>query len=110
LLMYDGALRFMHQARAGFALPEDNLQRIEIINTALLRAQAVITELRANLDPGAGGEIAANLDRLYDYHLRRLTQSNLRKDEAPLIEVEQLVHTLRDAWAEMLRTSEVRVA
>jgi len=110
LLMYDGALRFMAQARAGFALPEDNPRRIETIHTALLRAQAILSELRANLDMEAGGDIAANLDRLYDYHLRRLFECNLRKDEAPLIEVENLVRTLRDAWAEMLRSNENRVA
>ncbi len=110
LLMYDGCLRFMAQARAGFALPEDNPRRIETIHTALLRAQAILSELRANLDMEAGGDIAANLDRLYDYHLRRLFECNLRKDEAPLIEVEGLVRTLRDAWAEMLRSNENRVA
>jgi len=110
LLMYDGSLRFMAQARAGFALPEDTPRRIETINTALLRAQAVLSELRANLDMEAGGEIAANLDRLYEYHLRRLFECNLHKNEAPLIEVEGLVRTLRDAWAEMLRTREGRAA
>ncbi len=110
LLMYDGALRFMAQARAGFALPEENPRRIETIHTALLRAQAILSELRANLDMEAGGDIAANLDRLYDYHLRRLFECNLRKDEALLIEVETLVRTLRDAWAEMLRSNETHVA
>ena len=40
LLMYDGAQRFMAQARAAFALPERTPRRIENINTALLRAQA----------------------------------------------------------------------
>jgi len=110
LLMYDGALRFMTQARAAFALPEDNLSRIQSINTALLRAQAVIAELRANLDFKAGGELATSLDRLYDYHLRRLQEANLRKDEAPLIEVERLVRSLREGWAEMLLGSEAKVA
>ncbi len=110
LLMYDGALRFMAQARAGFALPEDSPRRIESIHTALLRAQAIIAELQANLDLKAGGEIAANFDRLYDYHLRRLYEANIRKDEAPLIEVEGLIRILRDSWAEMLRTRESMVA
>jgi flagellar secretion chaperone FliS len=108
LLMYDGALRFMSQARAGFALPEETPRRIEIINTALLRTQAIITELRSDLDLQAGGEVAANLDRLYDYHLRRLFEANIRKDELPLIEIEGLVRVLREAWADMLHASEAR--
>jgi len=110
LLMYDGALRFMAQARAGFATPEEDFSRIQKINTALLRAQAVIAELRANLDMKAGGDLAANLDRLYDYYLRRLQEANIRKDEAPVIEVERLVRTLREGWAEMLFNREAKVA
>lgn len=110
LLMYDGALRFMAQARAGFALPEDNYSRIEKINVSILRAQAILNELRANLDHNAGGDIAKNLDRLYEYYVRRLQEANLRKDEAPVIEVENLVRTLRDGWAEMLMGREAKVA
>ncbi|MEN9841530.1 MAG: flagellar export chaperone FliS [Verrucomicrobiota bacterium] len=110
LLMYDGALRFMNQAHAAFELPEETPRRIETINTALLRAQAIIAELRANLNHEVGGEVAANLDRLYDYHLRRLFYANMRKDVAALIEVEGLVRVLRESWAEMLHSSEARVA
>ncbi len=110
LLMYDGALRFMAQARASFALAETTPRRIETINTALLRAQAVITELRANLDHEAGGEVAQNLDRLYDYHLRRLFMANISKDESIVAEVEGLVRALRDSWAEMLAHGEAKVA
>lgn len=104
LLMYDGALRFLAQARAGFTLPEEDSNRIAQINTGLLRAQAVIAELQANLDHSAGGEMAKNFDRLYDYHLRRLLEANVRKDESIVIEVERLLRELREGWAEMLRT------
>ena len=111
LLMYDGALRFLAQARASFALPDTDSGRIAQINTALLRAQAVIAELQVNLDHEAGGEIATNLDRLYDYHLRRLLEANIRKDESIVSEVERLIRELREGWAEMLRNSDTaRVA
>ncbi len=110
LLMYDGALRFMNQAHAAFELPEENPRRIEMINTALLRAQAIIAELRANLNHEVGGEVAANLDRLYEYHLRRLFYANMRKDVSAVIEVEGLVRVLRESWAEMLHSTEARVA
>jgi flagellar protein FliS len=111
LLMYDGALRFLAQARASFALPDTDSRRIAQINTALLRAQAVIAELQVNLDHDAGGEIAMTLDRLYDYHLRRLLEANIKKDESIVTEVERLIRELREGWAEMLRTSDIaRVA
>jgi len=45
-----------------------------------------------------------NLDRLYDYYLRRLMEANLKKQVKPLAEVEGLVKQLRDGWSEMLRS------
>jgi flagellar secretion chaperone FliS len=111
LMMYDGALRFMAQARAALTGPGDDPHRIESVNTALLRAQAVIAELQANLDHAAGGEFAQNLDRLYDYHQRRLLEANIRKDDQIVAEVERLVRELREGWADMLRGSDAaRVA
>ena len=106
LMMYDGVLRFLSQARAHLAEPETDTRRIAQVNTALLRAQAIIAELQANLDFTAGGGFANNLDRLYDYHLRRLLEANIKKDDAIVAEVERLVRELRDGWAEMLRTSD----
>lgn len=104
LMLYDGALRFLAQARSALEAPEQTPRRIEIINTSLLRSQAILSELQASLNHEAGGDHATNLDRLYDYYLRRLTQANLRKELDPVIEVEGLVRQLRDGWAEMLRT------
>jgi flagellar secretion chaperone FliS len=106
LMMYDGTLRFLAQARAALAMPEENCERISRANTALLRAQAILAELQANLDHQAGGEFAGNLDRLYDYHQRRLLEANIRKDDAIIAEVEHLVRELRDGWSEMLRTAD----
>ena len=110
LLLYDGALRFMAQARAGFARPVADPGRTEAINAALDRAQAVVAELKANLDHATGGEVARNLDRLYDYHLRRLFAAKMERDEAPVSEVEGLVRALRDAWAEMLASGTAQAA
>ena len=106
LMLFDGALRFLGHARDALQAPEESPRRIEIINTNILKAQNILAELQASLNLEAGGEYAANLDRLYDYYLRRLFEANLRKQVGPLIEVEKLVRELRDGWAEMLRTQE----
>jgi flagellar protein FliS len=103
LLLYDGALTAIAAAREAFDRPPTDLRRIEIINKNLHKAQRIIAELRATLDFKAGGEFAVMMDRLYDYHNRRLLEANLRKRVEPLIEVEKLLGEVRDAWAEMLR-------
>lgn len=102
LMLYDGALKAMAIAREAFAQPESDHHRIEIINTQLTKAQNILSELQSGLNLEAGGEFALTMHRLYDYHNRRLIEANIRKQEAPLIEVERLVRELRDAWAQML--------
>lgn len=102
LMMYDGALKSLALAREAFSLPADNMQRIELINRHLLKAQSIITELQSTLNFDAGGDVARTLNRLYDYHNRRLFEANLKKQVGPVVEVEKLLGELRDAWAEML--------
>lgn len=102
LMLYDGALRSLALAREGFARPERDLRRIELINAQLLKAQNIILELQSTLNHEAGGEFSRTLDQLYDYYARRLWEANIRKEEAPVIEVERMLRELRDGWAEML--------
>ena len=101
-MLYDGALKALALAQEGFAQPPENLRRIELINTQLLKAQSILTELQSGLNFEAGGEFARTMNRLYDYHNRRLLEANVRKRVEPVIEVERLVRELRDAWAQML--------
>jgi len=102
LMLYDGALRSLALAREGFARPERVLRRIELINAQLLKAQNIILDLQSTLNHEAGGEFSRTLDQLYDYYARRLWEANIRKEEAPVIEVERMLRELRDGWAEML--------
>ena len=106
LMLYDGALKSLAMAQEAFALPPQDLHRIEIINQHLLKAQAILNELRGGLNMEAGGDFALTMSRLYDYHNRRLLEANIRKQVEPVIEVERLVRDLRDAWAEMLSKRE----
>ncbi len=102
LMLYDGALKAIAIAREAFGAPAEDMRRIETINTQLLKAQAILTELQNGLNLEAGGEFARTMHRLYDYHNRRLLEANIRKQVEPVIEVERLVRDLRDAWAQML--------
>jgi flagellar protein FliS len=106
LMLYDGALKAMAIAVDAFGRPEEDHQRIEVINHQLQKAQNILAELQNGLNLEAGGDFARTLYRLYDYHNRRLFEANLKKDVALVHEVEGLVRSLRDAWAEMLAKQE----
>ena len=102
LMLFDGVLKALAIARDAFEHQPENARRIEVINHQLMKAQAILHELQGGLNHEAGGEFARTMHRLYDYHVRRLFEANLRKQVAPVIVIENLVRYLRDAWAEML--------
>lgn len=54
--------------------------------------------LRASLDKDAGGDIAKNLDALYDYMTRRLLMANIKNQPEGLQEVHRLLNELKEAW------------
>jgi flagellar secretion chaperone FliS len=70
--------------------------------TANNRAGNIIETLWLTLDLEKGGEIAANLDRLYSFMLQHLTQVDLRNDPAPAAEVIELLEPLRRSWHELV--------
>ncbi len=101
LMLFDGALRFLERALAGF-VHTDPLQFNQTISNNVIRAQEILRELNRSLDMEAGGEFATTMRRLYVYMDGRLQQSNVRKQEAGIREVVSRVTVLRDAWAQML--------
>ncbi len=104
LMLYDGALKSLAQAREAFTRPREDFRRIAVINQHLLKAQRIISELQGSLKMDAGdGQFAREMQRLYDYYNRRLLEANMQKQVEPVIEIERLLGELRDAWAEMLR-------
>ena len=102
LMLYDGALNFLEKAMTGFD-HKDPLLFNQTINNNILRAQAIIHEMNASLNMSAGGEVASNFRRLYNYFYRRLTEANRTKKKAPIEEIISRLRELRDSWAEMLR-------
>jgi flagellar protein FliS len=101
-MLYDGALNFLEKALTGFEHRDPRLFN-QTINNNILRAQAIIHEMNASLNMQAGGEVASNFRRLYNYFYRRLTEANRTKQKAPLLEILSRLRQLRDSWAEMLR-------
>ena len=103
LMLYDGAIKFLEQALTGFTF-KDPQEFNQTINNNIIRAQAIIQELNGNLNMKAGGDIAQNFRRLYSYMHRRLREANMTKSREPVDETLTRLRTVRDSWAEMLRS------
>jgi flagellar protein FliS len=69
------------------------------------RAGDIIAHLATTLDIERGGEIAANLARLYNFMLSRLVFVDVRNDPEPAREVIALLEPLRESWNQLARGS-----
>jgi flagellar protein FliS len=100
-MLYDGAIRFLERATAGFEL-EDPAEFHSTISNNILRAQEIIFELNVSLNLEQGGELAVTLRGLYHFIDRQLTRSNLRKERDGIDDSLARLAVLRGAWATML--------
>jgi flagellar protein FliS len=93
-LLFDALLQ--HVATAKGALERGD---IAAKGRAIGKAVRIIEEgLKAGLNTTEGGEIAANLHRLYDYCVLRLTSANLHNRSADLDQVARLIEPIAQSW------------
>lgn len=76
----------------------DDPDRFFRINDKIQFAQKLIMELQMALDMERGGEIAANLNKLYTFWRRYLTEANVAKDKQKLQHVLDMVLDLTESW------------
>lgn len=95
IMLYSGAIKFAKKAKKGI-----NEKNYELTNNALTKTQDILLEFQATLDHKKAGEIAENLDALYDYMKRRLTEANVNKEKEPIDEVIEMLEDLKETWIE----------
>lgn len=97
LMMYEGAIKFLKQAKMG--LEENDIPKF---CRFLSKGQAIIAELMNTLDFEKGGSIARDLDRLYDFMLFYLTEANLHRDPQRVSKVIGLLDIIYGAYKEII--------
>lgn len=93
---YDGALKFIR-----LAMQAIEARDLSAKGTHLSRAHAIVSELRANLDPTRAPELCAELDRLYVFVLDAITEANMKAESKPLPPAIKVLEQLRGAWAQV---------
>lgn len=92
-MLMEGALTRIAQARGAMDREQTALKG-ELIGKAI----GIVGGLRAGLDLQQGGELAANLDSLYEYMVSRLLEANVKNDGEPLDEVAELLRNVKSGW------------
>jgi flagellar secretion chaperone FliS len=96
--LLEGTVRFIQAARAGLEAGNPKTKGENIS-----RAIGIISELDCALDRDMSDDLVENLSGLYQYILNRLTLANLRDDSRILGEVEVLLLTIKEGFAEALK-------
>lgn len=92
-MLMEGGLSRLAQAKGAMQYGQ-SAQKGELISKAI----GIIGGLREGLDLSQGGEVAANLDQLYEYMVSRLIEANIGNDPALLDEVAGLLRNVKSAW------------
>lgn len=92
-MLLDGAVARVVAAN-GYMARGDMGRKGESISLAI----AIIDGLKGSLDLEGGGEIATNLEALYDYMVHRLFHANIKNDVQVLEEVRGLLRGIKEAW------------
>ncbi|MEW6235182.1 MAG: flagellar export chaperone FliS [Candidatus Omnitrophota bacterium] len=93
LMLFEGAVKKLHLAKKAIAE-----RAIEKSHQELTKVQRIFVELMIALDLEKGGEIAANLLRIYDFIYHRLVQANIRQNAAIIDELLPIIEDLRSGW------------
>ena len=96
-LLYEALLQALNSTKHALQTKD-----IAAKGKAIGRAVRLIEEgLKAGLNDAQGGELALHLRSLYDYCIVRLSEANLKSDEAMVDEVLSLIQPLAQAWTQI---------
>jgi flagellar protein FliS len=100
-MLYDGAI-------VAAAAAYDAMERRDIParRTAINKLLGIIAELQNSLDLERGGALAVELDRIYDYVVRRLMDAVSTQSAAPIADSQKILQTLREAWHQIAQQAE----
>lgn len=100
IMLYDGAIRFCNQAIAA----SDSGNQAEKLGR-ISKVFAIVTEFSTSLNHEIGGEIAADLDGLYQFMLRELNHARNDTTGKHLKVVKGLLADLRETWGEAIEVN-----
>lgn len=95
-MLYEGAVDRIMQAKGAMAH-----KQIELKGHKINSAISIVGGLRESLNADDGGDLAINLDSLYLYIQKILTNAHINNDSGLLDEAITLLGDLRSAWKQI---------
>lgn len=95
-MLYEGAIERIMQAKGAMEHGQ-----VELKGSKINSASSIVGGLRESLNVDDGGQLAINLDNLYVYIQRVLSEAHIKNDPAKLDEAATLLAELRGAWKQI---------
>ena len=74
----------------------------EVVGPRITTLHDLISELRGALDAERGGEIAAELDVLYEFVLQQLSEANSTHQLTPVHAAAEVIGRIEEGWRDVL--------
>jgi len=97
LMLYEGSIKFVK--RAIKACEDKNIAERGL---NIGRACDIVMELNNTLDHKVGGELSANLEKLYVFITDQLTKANITGDPKYLQDALKILETLNEGWVQAI--------
>ena len=93
IMLYEAAIRYVKKAA-------DCIDKKDYAGkgVAIGKVHDIINELNTSLNFEVGGEIARNLERLYNFMVEQLVQANSKNSKEHLMTVQKNLETLLEGW------------
>ncbi|WP_144395162.1 flagellar export chaperone FliS [Pleionea sediminis] len=92
-MLLDGAIEKINKAKYSIKSQQTN-KKGEFISWAI----SIIGGLQASLDIEKGGEVAQNLNDLYEFSVQHLVDANIENSEEKLDNVLKVLTNISDGW------------
>jgi len=93
LMLYEAAIQ--HVKKAIYCIDKNDMSNK---GKSIVKAHDIINELSNTLDFDVGGEIAINLERLYNFIIDRLIKGNIENSKEHLNAVVKVLENLYEGW------------
>lgn len=98
IMLYEAAIK--HTRTAIAAMEKKDLA---IKGESIGKVHDIVNELTNSLNFDAGGQIAQDLERLYNYITEQLLKANMENSKEPLVGIEKILRNLLEGWRGALK-------
>lgn len=93
LMLYEAAIQSIKRA-----IDAMDKQDLATKGTSIGKAHDIVNELLNTLNFDVGGQVALDLERLYNYIIEQLMRANAENNREPLAACQKILENLLSAW------------